>query len=684
MSPVNQLGAFKHTLLFPYPLFSTYISITIMEEPTTAFSFDKSPTAEEKQQNTQKSSTLWHGLGLFGESYLLFSIGTLKPIWETLYPSCFDELDDTECAHPYLSYKSITYSVVTGVMIGMVLLGILANTFGRRRGSILTASLMTLGAVCMTISSIAFSSNPSILFPIMSFSLFVFGIGVGGEYPLSASSASERAMAAMKERRDAESDHEIRIQSLLSDNPELWQTLSDEKRALSMSPVEARSMLSDKNILSTDGVGESGIRSHIPLSPTNTTNDTRNSLNSQNVRLRTRGKEVLMVFSMQGAGIFANSLLLTFLLMLSQRKGENHNDGEEQFLSLLNIWRITYAIGTLILAYVLVSRILYLTESEVWAHDRAEREVQHHVKESQPSFESPEIETKNEEIPDVTQTLSGITLGSQFDGLGSTNLDGCKIVPTLVESIKGTNDPKTIKASLLLQHYGVRLFGTSLTWLLWDIAFYGNKLFQSSFLLVLTGKDASLMDITGASAINAFVALLGYYVAAAIVDDPDVGRLTLQQIGFIVTGTLFLLCGCLSDRLSSTWLVVIYFGSSFFGNCGPNCTTFLIPAEIFPTEMRTMCHGISASSGKLGALIASVLFNFISEKQLFLCSGYASFIACCITFITIPETTTLDLYEIDKQWRMILDGRKFEYEGPANDVKHLSFYERNQHACCRR
>eukprot|EP00956_Cyclotella_meneghiniana_P016193 scaffold25473_cov53-Cyclotella_meneghiniana.AAC.3 len=655
-----------------------------MEEPTTAFSFDKSPTAEEKQQNTQKSSTLWHGLGLFGESYLLFSIGTLKPIWETLYPSCFDELDDTECAHPYLSYKSITYSVVTGVMIGMVLLGILANTFGRRRGSILTASLMTLGAVCMTISSIAFSSNPSILFPIMSFSLFVFGIGVGGEYPLSASSASERAMVAMKERRDAESDHEIRIQSLLSDNPELWQTLSDEKRALSVSPVEARSMLSDKNILSTDGVGESGIRSHIPLSPTNTTNDTRNSLNSQNVRLRTRGKEVLMVFSMQGAGIFANSLLLTFLLMLSQRKGENYNDGEKQFLSLLNIWRITYAIGTLILAYVLVSRILYLTESEVWAHDRAEREVQHHVKESQPSFESPEIETKNEEIPDVTQTLSGITLGSQFDGLGSTNLDGCKIVPTLVESIKGTNDPKTIKASLLLQHYGVRLFGTSLTWLLWDIAFYGNKLFQSSFLLVLTGKDASLMDITGASAINAFVALLGYYVAAAIVDDPDVGRLTLQQIGFIVTGTLFLLCGCLSDRLSSTWLVVIYFGSSFFGNCGPNCTTFLIPAEIFPTEMRTMCHGISASSGKLGALIASVLFNFISEKQLFLCSGYASFIACCITFITIPETTTLDLYEIDKQWRMILDGRKFDYEGPANDVKHLSFYERNQHACCRR
>lgn len=232
---------------------------------------------------------------------------------------------------------------------------------------------------------------------------------------------------------------------------------------------------------------------------------------------------------------------------------------------------------------------------------------------------------------------------------------------------------------------------------------------EASFHLVV-----SHFCVVLASAINAFVALLGYFAAAAIIDDPDVGRLTLQQTGFIITGTLFLLCGCLSDRLSSTWLVVMYFASSFFGQvrfrgllhpirlcllepsktvvnltpriqCGPNCTTFLIPAEIFPTETRTMCHGISASSGKLGALLASVLFNFIGEKQLFLFSGYASFIACLITFVTIPETATLDLYEIDKQWRMILDGRKFEYEGPANDPKHLSFFERNHNKlCCRR
>ncbi|KAL7486255.1 hypothetical protein ACHAW6_011839 [Cyclotella cf. meneghiniana] len=651
-------------------------------DPTTPYHQTHEDTNNSTTDDiSSTSTTLWHGLGLFGESYLLFSIGTLKPLWTTLYPSCFDERDDTVCPRPYLSYKSITYSVVSGVILGMILLGTLGNTLGRRRGSILTASLLAAGSLGMTACSLVLSSWPSILFPAMSVCLFVFGVGVGGEYPLSASSASERAMAAMRRRREREVGLHERVQRLLVDGgagERGWQTLhANEKLGV------------------IEECGASDLP-EIPLSPTNVTRGTRNSLHSQNERLRTRGREVLMVFSMQGAGIFANSLLLTFLLMITRRRAVNDDNEVVEYYdtaTLLAVWRITYATGAMILVYVLVSRINHLTESEVWAQDQERRREEQQLR-SMEAYEGlvTNNNTNDGESSLILPSMSQITLGSQFDGLGSTNLDGCKIVPAVVESmVQTTNsngldrDANPLKVALLLQHYGVRLFGTSLTWLLWDIAFYGNKLFQSSFLIVLTGEDASLMDITGASAINAFVALLGYYVAAAIIDDPDVGRLTLQQIGFIITGTLFLLCGCLSDRLPSTWLVIIYFGSSFFGQCGPNCTTFLIPAEIFPTEMRTMCHGISASAGKLGALIASILFNFISEKHLFLFSGYASFIACCITFITIPETTTLDLYEIDKQWRLILDGRKFDYEGPANDPKHLSFYERNQNElCCRK
>jgi len=31
---------------------------------------------------------------------------------------------------------------------------------------------------------------------------------------------------------------------------------------------------------------------------------------------------------------------------------------------------------------------------------------------------------------------------------------------------------------------------------MWDISYYGNKLFQSSFIVALTGEDASLLAIS--------------------------------------------------------------------------------------------------------------------------------------------------------------------------------------------
>jgi len=114
--------------------------------------------------SSDNSTALWHGLGLFGESYLLFSIGTLRPLWEALYPLCFSNEDAdpaTSCPHPYLTYNSLSYSVVLGVMLGMVIVGTLAGRIGRRNGSLLTASIMVAGAAllcwlacCLLVTSI--------------------------------------------------------------------------------------------------------------------------------------------------------------------------------------------------------------------------------------------------------------------------------------------------------------------------------------------------------------------------------------------------------------------------------------------------------------------------------------------------------------------------------------------------
>lgn len=39
----------------------------------------------------------------------------------------------------------------------------------------------------------------------------------------------------------------------------------------------------------------------------------------------------------------------------------------------------------------------------------------------------------------------------------------------------------------------------------------------------------------------------------------------------------------------------------FWNQFGPNCTTWLVAAESFPTDVRATFQGISAASGKVGS-----------------------------------------------------------------------------------
>jgi hypothetical protein len=55
----------------------------------------------------------------------------------------------------------------------------------------------------------------------------------------------------------------------------------------------------------------------------------------------------------------------------------------------------------------------------------------------------------------------------------------------------------------------------------------------------------------------------------------------------------------------------LYFLSSFFNQFGPNCTTWLVAAEVFPTDVRTTFQGASAAWGKIGAIIADIVFGIV-------------------------------------------------------------------------
>jgi MFS family permease len=110
--------------------------------------------------------------------------------------------------------------------------------------------------------------------------------------------------------------------------------------------------------------------------------------------------------------------------------------------------------------------------------------------------------------------------------------------------------------------------------------------------------------------ILALIGLPGYVVAVLIID--KLGRRNLQLLGFGAVAFIYTILGVALAPLvdhAKPALLIFYGLSFFFLNVGPNTSTFVIPAEAFPTRAKATCHGISAASGKLGAVIGAAMMS---------------------------------------------------------------------------
>ena len=91
---------------------------------------------------------------------------------------------------------------------------------------------------------------------------------------------------------------------------------------------------------------------------------------------------------------------------------------------------------------------------------------------------------------------------------------------------------------------------------------------------------------------------------------------------------------------------------------GPNATTFIVPGECFPTRYRSTSHGISAASGKVGAIVAQCVFGPLRQKGAppgstespwlnHVMEIFALFMLCGVfTTFFIPETKRKTLEEL--------------------------------------
>jgi len=218
--------------------------------------------------------------------------------------------------------------------------------------------------------------------------------------------------------------------------------------------------------------------------------------------------------------------------------------------------------------------------------------------------------------------------------------------------------------------YGKVLIGTAWSWFALDIAFYGLGLNSSIILQDMgfgsgsaTGSRGVYNTLINVSIGNLILSLAGlipgYWASFLLID--SWGRKPIQFYGFIILTALFIVMGFGYDAMKATdpgqkAFIFLYCLADFFQNFGPNVTTFVIPGEVFPTRYRSTAHGISAATGKLGAVIAQVGFAKLSNiggTNAFLghiLEIFAFFMLTGIfTTLLIPETKGRSLEEINEE-----------------------------------
>ena len=197
-----------------------------------------------------------------------------------------------------------------------------------------------------------------------------------------------------------------------------------------------------------------------------------------------------------------------------------------------------------------------------------------------------------------------------------------------------------------------RLAGASLAWFLLDFAYYGNTV-SSPLVLNALGADHDILHKTLTQlGIFAVFAVPGYAVAALTMD--KLGRKTIQVLGFGMMAVTFGLLAIIPNVEKLVWPFLIIYGSSyFFTEFGPNATTFVYPSEIFPVQVRTTGHGISAALGKIGGFLGVFTFPFFMHWHGLTASEGAAAIVSVLGLVTtiflLPETKGKSLEELSEQ-----------------------------------
>lgn len=319
-------------------------------------------------------------------------------------------------------------------------------------------------------------------------------------------------------------------------------------------------------------------------------------ITSEFATVKWRGAMMAAVFANQGWGQLTAAvvtLLCTIGFKDSIRSGGTICDARCQ-VALDKSWRIIYGFGAVPAVCALYFR-LTIPETIRYSLDVERDEVS---------------ATK-----DAIQYVSGKQ--------GSAHLTQSEVLASTAARLEAKANPVGLpKASWgdFFRHFGQWkhgkvLLGAAGSWFVLDVAFYGLGL-NTSIILNAIGfaspKNKFVYDTLYNQGIGNIILscaglIPGYWFSAATID--IVGRKPIQLMGFILLTIIFCILGFGYNVINVKGKFVLYVFANFFQNFGPNTTTFIIPGEVFPTRYRSTAHGISAASGKMGAIVAQVLIG---------------------------------------------------------------------------
>ncbi|HLH46060.1 MAG TPA: MFS transporter [Acidimicrobiales bacterium] len=311
-------------------------------------------------------------------------------------------------------------------------------------------------------------------------------------------------------------------------------------------------------------------------------------LMSEYANRRDRGRLVGMVFSMQAVGLVVGPIVAIALL------GSGIGDDAT--------WRILLALGAVPAAAV------------IWLRSR--------MPES-PRFQAEVRGNGREALRDLSRFAGG-------------SLGPAAPAPVSPRSSRAATAGRLIPL----------IVGTAGAWFLFDYAYYGNTLSLPAILSAVDPTASTIGKLALTLLMFVVFAVPGYLLAVWKMD--RVGHRRLQSLGFTVMAVAFLVLGAFGPLTTLIAPFVAIFGLSyFFVEFGPNTTTFVLPAEVFPTRMRTTGHRIAAGLGKLGAFIGVFLVpqlqDAIGLRGMLVVAGGASVLGyLCTRLLPEPGQRSLD------------------------------------------